>query len=269
MNSIDFNTLKYNLYDILGVEKDVSNSKIKQAYKNLVLMFHPDKNNSDENEIYNYIVIANQVLSNKENRQQYDTYLNDSSSSHDNLKSNFNKQRDLYNHEKITNQQFKTINDELNDKYLKSSIIKSIDLDIKNINYDELIKNRNNEINIIKNENIRNMGDFNNTFDNKIFNNEFNNELISYEENTGLSTYNVNDNYTSLNVAFGNLFVDGGGVSTSNYTSLDSAFKLQKRTPFNEKTIDERMKEYNDFTSVVKNNQINFSKEVYNQYNDK
>ena len=46
--TINFETLKFNLYDILNISKDASESKIKKAFRNLILNFHPDKNSEAE-----------------------------------------------------------------------------------------------------------------------------------------------------------------------------------------------------------------------------
>ena len=59
---INFDTLKYNLYDILGVKSDASKKKIKKAFRTLILKFHPDKNNIDDEDIYNHLTLANEIL---------------------------------------------------------------------------------------------------------------------------------------------------------------------------------------------------------------
>ena len=40
---INFDQLKFNLYDLLGVTKDSSTKKIKKAFRALIVKFHPDK----------------------------------------------------------------------------------------------------------------------------------------------------------------------------------------------------------------------------------
>ena len=52
-----------------------SESKIKKAFRNLILNFHPDKNSEAEEDIYQHIIIANQVLSNNNTRSKYDDFL--------------------------------------------------------------------------------------------------------------------------------------------------------------------------------------------------
>jgi curved DNA-binding protein len=63
-------------YQILGVNKNASESDIKKAYRKLAMKYHPDHTKGDkkaENK-FKKISEAYAVLSDKEKRQQYDTY---------------------------------------------------------------------------------------------------------------------------------------------------------------------------------------------------
>lgn len=64
-------------YKILGVSKDANFSKIKKAYRKLVLKYHPDKNPDKEqaDEKFKKIVEAYEVLSSKQSRKEYDKKL--------------------------------------------------------------------------------------------------------------------------------------------------------------------------------------------------
>lgn len=63
-------------YATLGVPKGASQDEIKKAYRKLAVKYHPDKNAGDKaaEEKFKTISEAYAVLSDKEKRQQYDTY---------------------------------------------------------------------------------------------------------------------------------------------------------------------------------------------------
>ena len=65
-----------NYYKILEVEKSASASDIKKAYRKLALKYHPDKTkgNKQAEEKFKKISEAYAVLSDKEKKQQYDTF---------------------------------------------------------------------------------------------------------------------------------------------------------------------------------------------------
>ena len=63
-------------YKILGVERTASTEDIKQAYRKLVRMFHPDFNKDPESlRLFYLITEAYQVLGNIENRLDYSIIL--------------------------------------------------------------------------------------------------------------------------------------------------------------------------------------------------
>lgn len=63
-------------YEVLGVDKGASQDVIKKAYRKLAVRYHPDKNEGDKaaEEKFKKISEAYAVLSDKEKRQQYNTY---------------------------------------------------------------------------------------------------------------------------------------------------------------------------------------------------
>ncbi len=63
-------------YEVLGVTKTSTPDEIKKAYRKLALKYHPDRNkdNKEAEETFKKISEAYAVLSDKEKRQQYDTF---------------------------------------------------------------------------------------------------------------------------------------------------------------------------------------------------
>ena len=65
-----------NYYEILGVTKTSSDKDIRQAYRRLARKYHPDLHPGDQvsESYFKKINEANEVLSNKENRNKYDQF---------------------------------------------------------------------------------------------------------------------------------------------------------------------------------------------------
>lgn len=261
---INFDTLKFNLYEILNITQDASEHKIKKAYRNLILNFHPDKNNSAEEDVYYHIITANEILTNKDLRKKYDDYINKQVEHHDDLKQNFDKS--IKNSPLVTKETaLKSFNNKMLELNAKHNYNHDNTNNIKK-KYDKIIKERNSTV-LIPKESIVDMGDFNNKFEQKKNNKVFGDQLIPIEEDMKLSTYNINDNYTSLDVAFDNLYVNGGGITTSKFTSLDAAFKIQELN-FNidNTNIEKAMKKYKNETDNFLNSNFQFSKNKYDTW---
>mmetsp|Transcript_9136 Transcript_9136/g.11886 ORF Transcript_9136/g.11886 Transcript_9136/m.11886 type:complete len:282 (+) Transcript_9136:99-944(+) len=65
-----------NCYDVLGVDQSASTQEIRKKYRSLSKKWHPDINKSpDAAEKFRIIALANEVLSDKEERAEYDYYL--------------------------------------------------------------------------------------------------------------------------------------------------------------------------------------------------
>jgi molecular chaperone DnaJ len=63
------------LYKILGVERNATNSEIKKAYRKLAKQYHPDKNPDDKEaeKMFKKVAYSYEILSDDEKKQIYDT----------------------------------------------------------------------------------------------------------------------------------------------------------------------------------------------------
>ncbi len=70
---------KRDYYTILGIAKNASDAEIKKAYRQAALKYHPDRNPGDSTaaEKFREAAEAYEVLSNPEQRKQYDQYGQD------------------------------------------------------------------------------------------------------------------------------------------------------------------------------------------------
>ena len=212
--SINFNTLKYNLYDIMKVNKTTDKSIIRKKYKKLMLKYHPDKSTELEEEIFNHIIIAYKVLSNDNYKKKYDKYLSKYNSHHD-LKENFKKPKIAVSFDEAK-KDFKSMEKKLYQKH-------KID--------DILLKNKNKkrtDIDIIKKK-YKDTGDFNNNFDNYKKEIKKSNKVVIYSHNKELSHYASTKDYNILYVEDNN--------NDKNYSNIRKAHKLSPYIKYNEKNV--------------------------------
>lgn len=62
------------LYDILEIKKDCNSQQIKEAYRKLAKIYHPDKKTGDES-VFLTVNNAYEILSNPGKKEEYDYYL--------------------------------------------------------------------------------------------------------------------------------------------------------------------------------------------------
>jgi len=71
---------KRDYYEVLGVSKDANEAELKKAFRSLARKFHPDKNPDDaeSEQLFKEVQEAYAVLSNPQERRQYDMFGHDS-----------------------------------------------------------------------------------------------------------------------------------------------------------------------------------------------
>lgn len=236
-NSIDFNDLNFNLYQILAIDKDADEKKIKRSYRKLIMKFHPDKGDKYNEDIYNHLTIAKQVLTDPVLRREYDNYLINSND-YKQLKDNFYNESDIVKqnipvNKKEAQKEFFEINDELNKKHGYDESLNNKDL------MKELEKMNNQKLDI-EYEELKNTDELNKKFDERKLNDGL--ELGHFEGDLMESNYNFDSNYCGVDDY--NLLYQDDSIETGNFTSLDRAFIVTPKIDYVDEDVDERMKRY-------------------------
>jgi curved DNA-binding protein CbpA len=244
---IDFNSIKYNLYEILNVNKETDDVKIKKSFMKIIKNFHPDKNSELEEDIYYHIILANQILLNKESRKKYDIFIEENAETYFDLKDNFNKKKKEIDNtilDKGSSQNlFNYKINELNKKHCYDTSLDNISITER---FNKAKEKR--EISDIKieKESFIDTNDFNKKFENNKIDGKYKSQIIEYSGTPSeLSFYVIGENYTNL-LDIDKLYIEDS-VQSSKYSSLDKAFSLQpvhKLNLFNNISFDDKMKEY-------------------------
>ena len=279
--SIDFNTLKYNLYTILNVSNDADNVTIKKKFMKIIKNFHPDKNTELEEEIYYHIILANQVLLNKEMRKKYDLFLDPHINTFIDLKESFNKmnkdinttssntgslsKKSLDFSDNLAGEKVKTFSpgsikeftdkcDLLNKKH--NTLLDTTKLDTESImeRLERITQERNN-IKIIK-EDIKDDKDFNNKFNNNKIDGKLKDQIIEYNPSSDLATYTSQENYTNID-DIDKLYVEDT-IQSTKFSSLNRAFLLHPNVleQDDKKSLDEKIKDYQKQSKLITNKKI-------------
>lgn len=252
---LDFNNLKYNLYELLNLQPDAEPSKIKKNFMKVIKNFHPDKNSELEEDIYYHIILANQILLNKESREKYDEFINGTANTFDELKNSFAKSikdvEKFFPEKNVSVKVFNAKNEELNKKHGYSDTLSESIME----RFGKIKEKRESDQIKIDQEKFSSIDDFNIKFDNnKSHGGKFQNQIVEYKGNPQeLSTYLMGEQYTSLG-DLDKLYVEDS-VQGSKFSSLDRAFMLQPVTHSSvlNKTVDERMKDYKNQTEQYNN----------------
>ena len=244
----DFYNLKYNLYEILNVDENAENSIIKKNYIKLIKNYHPDRNSEIEEDIYQHIIIANQILLNNNLRIKYNEYIHNKNNNFIELKNDFIKNSDKTN---MNGDTFEVKLQELNKIHGYNEDIN------KESTIDKFIKfksTRNKDI-IIKNNDDLKKNNFNDHFINyKLNNNSLIDHILEYNDNpVELSTHVIGENYINL-YDLNKLYIEDS-VTSSNFSSLDRAFTLQPENMSQNKnfnlSIEDKLKLYKEDTLKI------------------
>lgn len=238
----DFTKLKFNLYEIMNLTPDCTSRQVKKVYRKLVSKFHPDKNNSVEEDLFNHIVLAYQVLSNPIEKTSYDSFINNSKkskSSHYDIKQSYdNKQFHSKDSYEISKKKYEEKVRKLEMKHK----IKEID------NTDPLVR-----IKSLKKVREQVQVNYENIINNDDFNSKFNQRRTGFEDNRDdrQLVKNPKNNYSIVN-NYNDLYVNDSVVSDS-FSSLDNAFTLNPEIKYKEEKVTNKMQRYKNESEYLKN----------------
>lgn len=266
----NFDDLKYNLYEMLGLTKEASENRIKKTIKKLMLELHPDKNKDTKDELLQHLYSAKEILGDVKKRKDYDDFLENSSKKDSflDLKNNFSSQKkDIEKFFPVKEEAEGSFLSKIEQSNLKHGFSPNSDFENIMKKYENIKQNRSSQISIPQ-EQIINSKDFNSKFENKKDSGKFNEQIIVSNPNSSLGTYQPNDGLATIG-DYSNLYAEDS-VSTGSYTSLDMAFKMQKiNTEYKEKSLEQRMKEYkNDTTQFTNRKPNDFSNKNFNDWNN-
>jgi len=226
MNNLDFNNIKYNLYDILNVSPHDTIQDIKKKYIKIIKVFHPDKNSELEEDIYYHLVLAGQILTNLELKEKYDKFILNKIKTHDELKHFFIKEANVIP-ENIKKPDFDTLNTKFNEIHGYNNFVENNN--VTNIQYEKEIKIDDNYTQEINNEII-----------------QVPSEIISY----------IDGEYFTYISDLDKLYINDS-IQTNKFTSLDKAFISNViNCSIDESSLEQKIVNYNNLTKEL--NDVNY-----------
>jgi curved DNA-binding protein CbpA len=243
-DTIQFNSLEFNLYELLNLPITSTIEDIKKQFRKLIKQFHPDKINEVEEKLYYNITLAHHILGNLQSKEKYDRWLLKSNQSHSSLKENFKtdeeKIREYFPKTKEEAQISYQQNFEMLGKRHGNFVEDSRSLQ-------NIIKEKEKQrvkIDISK-ENFSSIDEFNNTFTKRKTNGIYNNMLIKKTAEIQPFTFNKTSNLAELK-DFDKVYI--------NDTQFRYAFELMPsdEKEINKKDMKTRMDEYNNTTQSLK-----------------
>tara|TARA_B110000908_G_scaffold171663_2_gene235222 strand:- start:2273 stop:2992 length:720 start_codon:yes stop_codon:yes gene_type:complete len=223
----------------MNLSQECTSKQVKKVYRKLVSKFHPDKNDSVEEDIFNHIVIAYQILSNPIEKNSYDNYIGNKKISHHKKKESYDstdfKSNDSY---EISKKKYNEKVKKLEEKHK----LKNID------NTDPLIR-------IKSLQNVRNQVKINyeTILDKDDFNNKFNKRrTVGSDSKKKSELINTSKNSYALLNSYSELYINDSVISDK-YSSLDNAFNLNPAIEFKEDSVSNKIKKYKNESEYLKN----------------
>jgi curved DNA-binding protein CbpA len=247
--SIKFNSLEFNLYELLNLPIDCTTEQVKKTFRKLIKQFHPDKITDVEEKIYYNLTLANHILGNQTSKDKYDRWLLKSNQSHSSLKDNFKTD------EQQIREYFPQSKEEASVEFAKNFDMlgkrhgdyKEDTRSLQNI-YKDKEKERV-KVNV-KKENFSSMDEFNNTFSSRKTNGSYSTMLV--KRTTDIQPFSLKSSNLAELKHFDKVYI--------NDTQYVTAFELipSDESKFNNKNIKERLDDYKSTSQSLKRNNVNF-----------
>jgi curved DNA-binding protein CbpA len=242
-----FNSLEFNLYELLNISLNSTAEEIKKSFRRIIKKFHPDKMSEVEEKLYYNITLAHHILSNPNTRSKYDNWLLNSNKQHNTLKDNFKAD------EQTVKEYFpKTKEEAAVDFQNKFDMLGKrhgeVVEDKRTLNsiYKEKEKERT-SVQITK-ETFSNMDEFNTTFSSRKKNGTYNTALV--KRNTDIQPFTFKNNKYAELKDFDNVYIKD--------TQLTYAFELlpENDSKVNNKSIAQKLDDYNKNNFTMNNNKF-------------
>jgi len=269
---INFDELNVNLYDILEIKPNCGIRDIKDSYKKLVLLYHPDKNSDIDPELFSMISIAYKVLKKPDIRIKYDKYLQTKKSismNHNDIKKNYSEINKSYNNNLNKDDSKKEFYSKMEQLNKKHNYTENNDNRTIKEKLDKIKVNRNNlNFNfpqIFENNKDFNSNKFNDNFDsfkngNESLNTNNQNIVKANTDINPLAFNGFNNEYTNFSTIndIDKLYTEDTSFHSDNYTSLDNAFSLkQVNQNIDNRSLEEKLHQRNSETDKLKNLSVN------------
>ncbi len=247
--AIKFNSLEFNLYELLNLPIECTTEQVKKTFRKLIKQFHPDKITEVEEKIYYNLTIANHILGNQNSKDKYDRWLLKSNQSHSSLKDNFKTE------EQKIREYFPQSKEEASVEFAKNFDMlgkRHGEYKEDNRSLQNIFKDKEKErvkVNV-KKENFSSMDEFNNTFSSRKINGSYSTMIV--KRTTDIQPFSIKNSNLAELKNFDKVYI--------NDTQYVSAFELMPsdESKFNNKNIKERLDDYKTTSQSLKRNNTNF-----------